>query len=367
MIKNITLIANPKASSGLGVFVGDALRDAGCRVDSINAAGSKWQKIWPVMRSWHWNREAMWKARWENLVFSSWAWDRNTRRIGHKLEKAGALTRPILVVGKEYYPHPKFREIPYMVFIHTNMRCCLREAKPWVPPRQDVERFLERETNLYRHAARVFVGARYLEESVVREYGVDPGRVSVIGGGAHSYFEQHPVENVPDRFSGKLIFVGWDFGLKGGKYLLEAFAMVRRNLPEIELVIVGPDASQWVEQPGVRWLGAVSSKQKLLDLYRESDMFVMPSLCDSFGFVFLEAMTQGLPCIGTDINAMPEIIEHEKTGYIVPHRDPDALAAAILRYYEDPGNRARMGTAALSRVRSHYTWTRVAQSIIKSI
>jgi glycosyltransferase involved in cell wall biosynthesis len=60
----------------------------------------------------------------------------------------------------------------------------------------------------------------------------------------------------------------------------------------------------------------------LINLYRQSDLLVMPSLRDSFGFVFLEAMIQGVPCIGTNINAMPEIIEDAKTGYIVPVRDP---------------------------------------------
>lgn len=364
MIDHLTLIANPKASSGLGGFVGEALREAGCNVRMINAAGSKWDKLWPVMRSWRWNREAMWRARWENLVFSSWAWDRNTRRIGYMLDQAGSLSAPILMVGKEYYPHPRYREISYMVLIHTNMRCCLREGKPWVPPRHDIERFLERETNLYRHAVRVLVGATYLKESLVKEYGVDHRRVSVIGGGAHPYFEQHAVERVPDRFSGKLLFVGWDFGMKGGRYLLEAFAVARRTRPGLELRIVGPDASQWVEQPGVRWLGAVNSKQQLLELYRESDALVMPSLCDSFGFVFLEAMTQGLPCMGTEVNAMPEIIEHGKTGYVVTVRDSAALAKAMLDFYRDDRNRASMGAAALRRVKSTYTWRRVAHEIL---
>lgn len=86
----------------------------------------------------------------------------------------------------------------------------------------------------------------------------------------------------------------------------------------------------------------------------------MPSLRDSFGYVFLEAMTQGVPCIGTDLNAMPEIVQDGKTGYIVPLRDPQALADEILRYYADEENRQRMGQAALERVKQRYTWDRVA-------
>ncbi len=155
--------------------------------------------------------------------------------------------------------------------------------------------------------------------------------------------------------------------MKGGADLLAAFDLARRARPELTLVVAGPDRSQWREQPGVRWLGPVGSKDELIKLYRQSDLFVMPSLRDSFGFVFLEAMTQGLPCIGTNINAMPEIIEDGKTGYIVPARDPAALAKAILHFYEQEGNRGALGAAARARVQERYTWARVADLILRKM
>ena len=112
------------------------------------------------------------------------------------------------------------------------------------------------------------------------------------------------------------------------------------------------------------WKGQIQSREELRRLYRASDLFVMPSLRDSFGFVFLEAMTQGVPCIGTNLNAMPEIIQDGETGYIVPVHDPEALAAAILRYYKDPSNRQRMGRAGQQRVVETYTWEKVAATML---
>ena len=141
--------------------------------------------------------------------------------------------------------------------------------------------------------------------------------------------------------------------------MLAAFRIARQSLPELTLTIVGPDASQIPAGEGIRVVGAVRSRAELLAHYRAADLFAMPSLCDSFGFVFLEAMTQGLPCIGTDLNAMPEIIADGETGYVVPLRDPGALAAAILRFYRDPENRRRMGLAAQQRVLARYTWDHV--------
>jgi len=368
MPASLTIITNPKASSGLGVYIAKALQQSGCEVSQLDPAGSTWQKLWPVIRSWRWDKTAMWKARWENLVFSSRAWDRNTRRVGRQLEKMKALGRPILMVGKEYFPHPDYRHLPYSIFIHHTMRLALADGvTPWLPPPHDVERFLERETLLYQHARNIFVGGQFLADNLVQAYGVPPDRITIAGGGPHPYFEAHPAVEIPTRFTNQLIFVGWDFGMKGGADLLAAFDLARRARPELTLVVAGPDRSQWREQPGVRWLGPVGSKDELIKLYRQSDLFVMPSLRDSFGFVFLEAMTQGLPCIGTNINAMPEIIEDGKTGYIVPARDPAALAKAILHFYEQEGNRGALGAAARARVQERYTWARVADLILRKM
>jgi glycosyltransferase involved in cell wall biosynthesis len=86
----------------------------------------------------------------------------------------------------------------------------------------------------------------------------------------------------------------------------------------------------------------------------------MPSLRDSFGFAFLEAMSQGLPCIGTRLNAMPEIIHEERTGYIVNRHDPADLANAIIRHYrKGQEQRSKMRWAAVDRVQQRYTWSHV--------
>jgi glycosyltransferase involved in cell wall biosynthesis len=74
-------------------------------------------------------------------------------------------------------------------------------------------------------------------------------------------------------------------------------------------------------------------------------------------------MSQALPCLGADINGMPEIIEAGKTGYIVPRQSPDAIAEAVRSYYADESNRYRMGAAALERVREHFTWDVVMRRV----
>lgn len=364
---HFVVVTQPRASSGLGGYLIEGLRQQGGAVDIVDALASKLHKLWPAIQSLRLNREAMWKARWEDMLFSSRAWRRNSRR---NAKLVAAVRRPksrVLVVSKEYFPHVVGADSEYDVFILYTMKLSLADGiTPWLPPEGDRAAFVALETELFRKARRIYTGGAYVKLHLENDYGVDPDRITVAGGGVHPYYLDHAVTHVPTRFTHKMVFVGWDFGMKGGADLLAAFQRAHHQRPELELLIAGPDQRQWVQQEGVSWLGPVPSKDALIALYRQSDLFVMPSLRDSFGFVFLEAMTQGVPCIGTDLNAMPEIIEDGKTGYIVPLRDPEALADAILRYYEDESNRQRMGTAALARVKECYTWDLVAKKILEA-
>jgi glycosyltransferase involved in cell wall biosynthesis len=183
----------------------------------------------------------------------------------------------------------------------------------------------------------------------------------------HPFYLEHPPLSVPDRFTETCVFVGWDFGMKGGDVLLKAFAAARKHRPSLRLVIAGPPADSIATQPGVEAVGPLPSREALLALYRRADLFVMPSLRDSFGFVFLEAMSQGVPCIGCDFNAMPEIIEDGVSGLLTPLGNAEALADTMLRYYADEANRRTMGEAALTRVRERFTWPLVARRIVEGM
>lgn len=355
--RDLIVITLPKGSSGLGRYIADGFMRAGCQSRLLDPLASKLHKVWPVIRSFSLNRERMWKRRWENELFSSWAWDRNSRHIGRRLDRMMNPGTRVLIVGKDYFPHPDYQRRDYFIFIHSNMRLSLADGvTPWLPPRDDIPAFLERETALFRHARHIFVGAQYVVESLTRDYGVDPARVSIAGGGVNEYFEDNLLDQAPADIKDTLIFVGWDFGMKGGPDLLQAFALARAVRPQLKLLVVGPDAKSLPAMAGVHYVGPVRERAQLLAWFRKADMFVMPSLRDSFGFVFLEAMSQGLPCIGSRLHAMPEIIADGVCGWVVPPRQPEALASALLKFYADPTYRKTMGDQALKRVRENYTW-----------
>jgi glycosyltransferase involved in cell wall biosynthesis len=196
----------------------------------------------------------------------------------------------------------------------------------------------------------------FLRRAIIDQYGVDPNRVVHVGGGANLVAEGIESKRYDRQVA---LFVGDKFEIKGGETMLEAWHDVRSRLSSAELWIVGPKARQGPASRGIRWFGYVADRNQLAQLYREASVFVLPSHFEAWGHVFLEAMGHGLPCIGTDQLAMPEIIAHGDTGLIVPARDPHALAAALTELLSDPARARSMGLRAYREIAARGTWDHV--------
>jgi D-inositol-3-phosphate glycosyltransferase len=88
----------------------------------------------------------------------------------------------------------------------------------------------------------------------------------------------------------------------------------------------------------------------------------MPSLYESFGMVALEAMACGAPVVASDVGGLSFIVRDGETGYLVPERDPRALADCLGKLLRDPDLRARLGRRGIEVARD-YAWRRIADRI----
>ena len=112
----------------------------------------------------------------------------------------------------------------------------------------------------------------------------------------------------------------------------------------------------------IEWRGALPQPD-VLTAYREADLFVLAAKItedgdrDGLPNVLLEAQSQSLACIATDISGIPELIEDGSTGVLVPASNPSALAFALAELIRDPARRAAMGAAGERRVRGRFSMT----------
>jgi glycosyltransferase involved in cell wall biosynthesis len=171
----------------------------------------------------------------------------------------------------------------------------------------------------------------------------------------------------PDRRAPfQAMFAGRMAREKGVQVLLQAWSDSGLSAPSAALVLLGdgPIRARAVAASAVLPAGP-AGPVALRNFYAGSDVVVLPSLPtrdfrEPWGLVVNEAFNQGVPVIATDAvgAAAGGLVQHERTGLVVPARDPRALAAALRRLHDDPALRARLGAAARDAVRpfSHAAW-----------
>jgi glycosyltransferase involved in cell wall biosynthesis len=227
-----------------------------------------------------------------------------------------------------------------------------------------VRRHLDWERKNYARMRGIFVMSQWLASSFVQDFGVPEHRLHVVGAGIN--FERLPEKIERDFSTPRFLLIGRDFIRKGGKYLLEAFRIVRKGVPTAELTIVGPDTG--VPEPGVRYAGFLRKNdpaelRTLSEIFCASTAMVLPSVYEPFGISLLEGMANYLPCIAVDRCALPEIVAHEDTGLIAKPEDSQSLADAMIELARNPDTARRMGEKGRQRVEEHYTWDAVVSKI----
>lgn len=165
---------------------------------------------------------------------------------------------------------------------------------------------------------------------------------------------------------------------KGQLPLLEAFALVLKQLPQAKLIVVGAPLFNRDENyfrslteraqtlsiaDQVRFLGA---REEIPAITGALDLLVVNSLVEPFGLVVLEGMACGTPVLATAVDGIPEIIRHGDDGWLVPSGDKNALAAAIVDLINQAQLRAKLSAAALAKVRTQFTVERYIAAVEES-
>jgi len=202
-----------------------------------------------------------------------------------------------------------------------------------------------------------------------------PGDYRIIPNGIDT---QHFCLDAPGRkefADGKIniLFVGRLEQRKGLGYLLNACAKIKNSLPNFRLIIVGPGTvlrlryEKLVKDMGltdnVVFVGFVPSDE-LPSYYRSADIFCAPATGgESFGIVLLEAMACGKPVVATNIQGYAGVLAHGEEGLLVPPRDEESLAHALLSLLNDKSLRLQMGAKGRTKAEK-YSWPNIARQII---
>lgn len=158
---------------------------------------------------------------------------------------------------------------------------------------------------------------------------------------------------------------------KGLPHLIEAMSVLRTGPDDVRLVLVGKGPEEGpLRETAVRngvadrihFIGAVDHT-RVIALMKAADIFVLPSLEEAFGIVLVEAMSQGLPVVASDVQGIPSIIEDGVNGYLVPAGDRLALADRIRHLLENEAIGREMGERN-RQDSARYQWDGLAERYV---
>ncbi len=201
-----------------------------------------------------------------------------------------------------------------------------------------------------------------------------PGDYDIIPNGVDLDRFSPDVSPIDEFGDGKLniLFVGRLEKRKGLNYLLEAYKQVKREIPNSRLIVVGPGTrlrkkyEQQVKENDLKdvvFVGYVSDDE-LPRYYKTADIYCAPATGgESFGIVLLEAMAVGKPIVASNIEGYANVVAHDVEGLLIPPKDGEKLAQALISLLSDKSLRQQMGDRGRVKAQD-YSWEHIAQRVL---
>jgi L-malate glycosyltransferase len=158
---------------------------------------------------------------------------------------------------------------------------------------------------------------------------------------------------------------------KGQRHLVEAAALVIRQVPDARFVIAGegelrPSLERLIKDRRLeKHVLLAGFRPDVLSLHKAFDIFVMSSVTEGLGTSLLDAMAARKPIVATATGGIPEVVADGVNGYLVPPRDHEAMASAIVRLLRDAALRQRLGAAGLTRVGEQFSADRMVERTLR--
>jgi D-inositol-3-phosphate glycosyltransferase len=253
----------------------------------------------------------------------------------------------------------------------------------------ETERRIEIERQMMIYADRIVASTPRDCQQMVELYDADPEKIAIIPPGVDLNLFRPIDQDDARKHIGMLrdehysvLFVGRIDPVKGIDIWFRAMALVVEENPELRghtcVCLIGGDVDEESSQDAelVR-LQALKDELGISDMvtflgrraqdvlpyfYAAADIVVMPSLYESFGMAALEAMACGTPVVASDVGGLSFVVRNGETGFLVPDRDPHALAAQLSQLLQDAKLRQQLGKRG-AEVAQEYSWTRIADQM----
>ena len=290
------------------------------------------------------------------------------------------LLEPELTLVHSHIPSPPFirTSLPSIATVHTVMRVASDhfEANSPYSAVHNIARRLQ-STIAYATELEILRNSDLIttiSQSVALElggYGLDPGKIIALENGVDERIYTPRRSGEPEEMY--VLYVGRLDFRKGLFDLIRCGKYVGEEYPEVKFVITGEGPLQGKLKEEVRkmqlqdriiFLGHVS-RSRLIQLYQDATVFVLPSHYEGLPTVLLEAMSCGVPVVATSVSGNTEVISSGVNGLLVPPKAPRDMAMAISRLLGDEQLRQDLGKAARRTIVERYTLNKITDNLLE--
>jgi glycosyltransferase involved in cell wall biosynthesis len=262
------------------------------------------------------------------------------------------------------------RRVPYVLAMDGTPLWYARHQLWYAFPRFDATSLVSRIKHLivrsvYRGAHHLFPLSHGVRDSLVNEYGIPPEKITVLPPGVD--LARFPC---PDRTAGgrerplRALFVGADYERKGGPLVVQL-----AQLPEfadVQFDVVTRSFTGAAPGNVTVHRDVQTNTERMVHLFRDADVFLLPTDADAHSVACVEAMAMGLPVVSTRVGGIVDIVDEGTTGYLVEPRDLASLADR-LRRLRDRELRLRLGAASRQRAEALFDNAKIAATVVETL
>jgi glycosyltransferase involved in cell wall biosynthesis len=223
-----------------------------------------------------------------------------------------------------------------------------------------------------KYSNQIIVLGEKLKEQMIKEYNVPEEKVHAIPIGQHDVVPFKKYERKDIKEDGNLVlFFGRIYKYKGLECLIKAEPMITKEVPNAKIVIAGTGENfKKYENMMVNKDNFIVYNYRIpykegAELFQRCSIVVLPYIDASQSAVVPIAYAFKKPVVVTDVGAIPEIVDDGVTGFIVPPRNPEALAEAIVKLLKDERLRKQMGESAYKKLKRDLSWDKIAEKTIE--
>lgn len=240
----------------------------------------------------------------------------------------------------------------------------------------NIKQGIELDRLAFKRADHCMLASEWNKASAVRDYGMDPGKITVVPCGANLDMIPEGSELVHERSNAcRLLFIGVEWERKGGQIALDTFRMLKKRNFHARLTIVGcipPDfEKEQFQNEGINVIPYLDKNEpgdsaRLHELLKQTDLFFLPTRAECAGVVFSESSAFGIPSITTDTGGVCSYVENGINGFALPLKaSVEDYAEKIIEVFSDPNRYRELRNSSKKRYEDSLNWNNWGSAFVR--